>query len=146
MVASGQCFQALKGESLMKKPYQIAAGRAVQRVRQWAEENHPTVQLLLPMVEILALAKRSAGELVREAGLRVILLAIQQEADALTGSRYQRSSDRQARRWSREDGFVVVDRQKVPNRAKTAARQAGWRSSPGHLRTIPTNPNSAGRS
>jgi len=29
----------------MKKPYQIAAGRAVQRVRQWAEENNPTVPL-----------------------------------------------------------------------------------------------------
>ena len=98
----------------MKKPYQIAAGRAVQRVRQWAEANHPTVQLLLPMVEILALAKRSAGELVREAGLRVILLAIQQEADALTGARHQRGADRQALRWSREDGFVVVDGQKVP--------------------------------
>lgn len=98
----------------MKKPYQIAAGRAIQRVRQWAEENNPTVQLLLPMVEILALAKRSAGELVREAGLRVILLAIQQEADALTGAPHQRGADRQALRWSREDGFVVVDGQKVP--------------------------------
>jgi hypothetical protein len=31
------------------------------------EANNPTVQLLLPMVEILALAKLSAGELVREA-------------------------------------------------------------------------------
>ena len=54
----------------MKKPYQIAAGRALQRMRQWAEEKNPTVQLLLPMVEILALAKRSAGELVREATCR----------------------------------------------------------------------------
>lgn len=98
----------------MKQPYQIAAGRAVRRVRQWAEENNPVVQLMLPMVEILALAKRGAGELVREAGLRMMLLAIQQEADALTGERYQRGSDRQALRWSREDGFVVVDGQKVP--------------------------------
>ena len=93
----------------MKKPYHIAAGRALQRMRQWAEERNPTVQLVLPMVEILALAKRSAGELVREAGLRVILLAIQQEADALTGTRHQHGPDRQALRWSREDGFVVVD-------------------------------------
>src|ERR1700730_19272813 len=93
MVASGQCFQALKGESLMKKPYQIAAGRAVQRVRQWAEEKNPVVQLMLPMIEILALAKQGAGELVREAGLRTILLAIQQEADALTGARHQHGPD-----------------------------------------------------
>jgi transposase-like protein len=98
----------------MNKPYQIAAGRAIQRARQWAEQKNPVVQLLLPMVEILALAKQSAGELIREAGLRVILLAMQQEADALTGAKHQRSVERQAHRWSREDGFVVVDGQKVP--------------------------------
>ena len=98
----------------MKKPYQIGAGRAVQRVRQWAEEKNPVVQLMLPMIEILALAKQGAGALVREAGLRVILLAIQQEADALTGALHQHGPDRQALRWSREDGFVVVDGQKVP--------------------------------
>jgi len=75
----------------------------VQRVRQWAEENNPVVQLMLPMVEILTLAKRGAGELVREAGLRLMLLAIQQEAEALTGARYQCTADRQAHRWSQED-------------------------------------------
>jgi len=42
-------------------------------------------QHTLPMVEILTLAKRGAGELVWEAGLRMILLAIAQEAEALTG-------------------------------------------------------------
>jgi transposase-like protein len=98
----------------MKKPYQIAAGRAVQRVRQWAEEKNPVVQLMLPMVEILTLAKQGAGEVVREAGLQVMLLAMAQEIEALTGCRYQRFADRQAQRWSREHGFVVVDGQKVP--------------------------------
>jgi hypothetical protein len=58
----------------MKRPHQIAAGRAVQRARQWAEEENPSVQLMLPMIEILALAKQGAGALGREAGLRVILL------------------------------------------------------------------------
>src|ERR1700686_4961810 len=114
MIASGQCFQALKGESLMKKPYQIGAGRAVQRVRQWAEEKDPAVQLVLPMIEILALAKQGAGALVRGAGLRVILLAIQQEADALTGTRHHHGPDRHGMRWSRIRGFVVVEWQKVP--------------------------------
>src|SRR5215468_3188992 len=98
----------------MKKPYQIAAGRALQRVRQWADDKNPVVQLMLPMVEILTLAKRGAGELVREAGLRMILLAIAQEAEALTGAPHQQFSGRQAHRWSCEDGFVVVDGQKVP--------------------------------
>src|SRR5215831_6167261 len=98
----------------MKKPYQIAAGRAVQRVRQWAEEKNPVVQLMLPMVEILTLAKKGAGEEVREAGWEVMLSAMAEEIEVLTGCRYQRFADRQAQRWSREHGFVVVDGQKVP--------------------------------
>jgi transposase-like protein len=72
------------------------------------------VQLVLPMVEILTLAKQGAGELIRQTGLQLILLAMTQEMEALTGARYERSPGRQARRWSREDGFVVVDGQKVP--------------------------------
>ena len=71
----------------MKKPYQIAAGRAVQRVRQWAEEKNPVVQLMLPMAEILTLAKQGAGEVVRKAGLQVMLLEMAQEIEALTGCR-----------------------------------------------------------
>ena len=98
----------------MRKPYQITGARAVQRVRRWAEKDNPIVQLVLPMIEILALAKQSAGELVREAGLRTILLAIAEEAAALTGKRHQQWPERQAHRWSREGGFVVVDGQKVP--------------------------------
>lgn len=43
----------------------------------------------------------------------MILLAIQQEADALTGGKHHRGADRQALRWRREEGFVVVDGQKV---------------------------------
>jgi hypothetical protein len=109
----------------MKKPYQIAAGRALQRVRQWAEEKNPVVQLVLPMVEILTLAKRGAGELVREAGLRMILLAIAQEAEALTGAPHQQFPGRQAHRWSREDGFVVVDGQKVPIERRRLRGQNG---------------------
>jgi len=44
-------------DEAMKKPYQIAAGRAVQRVRQRAEEKSPVVQLVLPMIEILTLQR-----------------------------------------------------------------------------------------
>jgi transposase-like protein len=98
----------------MRKPYQIAAGRAVRQLRQWAEEKNPAVQLMLPMVEILTLAKGGAGELVREAGLRIMLLAMELEACALAGERYEHLPTRDANRWGHEAGFVVVDGQKVP--------------------------------
>jgi hypothetical protein len=98
---------------------------AVVRVRRWAEEENPVVQLMLPMVEIVTLAQQGAGELIREAGLQLILLAMAQEVEALTGTRYGRSPDRQAQRGSREDGFVVVDGQKVP------LERPRWRSKNG---------------
>ena len=45
------------------------------------------MQLVLPMVEILTLAKQGAGELIREAGLQLVLLAMAQEIEALSESR-----------------------------------------------------------
>ena len=51
------------------------------------EEKSPVVQLVLPMVEILTLAKQGAGELIREAGLQLVLLAMAQEIEALSESR-----------------------------------------------------------
>jgi hypothetical protein len=62
---------------------------------------------MLPMFEILTLAKKGAGEVVREAGLQVMLLAMPEEIEALTGCRYQRFADRQAQRWSREHGALA---------------------------------------
>jgi hypothetical protein len=73
----------------MKKPSQIAADRTIQRVRQWAEERNPALQLVLPMIGILALAKQGACALVQETGLGVFLLAIRQDADALTRTLHQ---------------------------------------------------------
>jgi len=58
----------------MKKPYQIAGGCAVQRMRPWAEDKSPVVQRMLPMVEFLTLAKQGDGELIREAGFAVDLI------------------------------------------------------------------------
>lgn len=36
----------------MKKPYQIAAQRAVKRFEELAAEGNPAVQLVLPMAEM----------------------------------------------------------------------------------------------
>ena len=44
---------------------------------------------MLGIVEIPTLAKQGAGELIVEAGLQLVLLAMAQEIEALTGSRRQ---------------------------------------------------------
>ncbi len=43
---------------------------------------------MLPMVEILKLAKQGAGELMREVRIAIDLLAMAQDVEALTGTRY----------------------------------------------------------
>lgn len=45
----------------MRQPYQIASGRAAQRVRLWTEEENPTVQLILLTIELLALSQQGSG-------------------------------------------------------------------------------------
>ena len=131
----------------MKKPYQIGAGRAVQRVRQWAEEKNPNGAAHAADDRDSGTGQARCGRVgAGRGGLRVILLAIQQEADAMTGARHEHGPDRQALRWSREDGFVVVDGQKVPIERRLMAQQEWRRSSTGHLRTVPANPHSGGRS
>ena len=71
--------------------------RAV-RVGQVAESHQPAVQFVVPMIETLGLAKQGFGELVLEAGLRIMLFAMAEKTEALAGARHQRSPDRQAHR------------------------------------------------
>src|SRR6266849_5392510 len=72
----------------MKRRYQINQQRAVQRFRQLA----------------------------REAGLALMNLVMEEEVRYLAGERHQQHPERRAHRWGKEDGYCVVDGQKVPIR------------------------------
>ncbi len=58
----------------MKKPYQIESLRAVKRLEEMAADGNPTVQLVLPMAEMVGWLHKGVGELVRHAGLQLIQL------------------------------------------------------------------------
>jgi putative transposase len=97
----------------MKKRYQIEQQRAVNEFRQLAAIENPTVQMRLPMAEIVGLLQQGVGHLLREAGLALMSLVMEEEVRHLAGERHQQHEGRHAHRWGREDGYCVIDGQKV---------------------------------
>jgi putative transposase len=98
----------------MKKPYQIESLRAVKRLEEMAADGNPAVQMVLPMAEMVGWLHKGVGELVRQAGLQLIQLLMEEEVKHLVGERSQPVPGRTANRWGSERGYCVVMGQKVP--------------------------------
>lgn len=98
----------------MKKPYQIEAQRAVNRLEEMAAEGNPAVQMVLPMAEMVGWLRKGVGELVRQAGLQLMSLLMDEEVRKLAGERSRPQPERTANRWGKERGYCVVMGQKVP--------------------------------
>jgi putative transposase len=98
----------------MKKPYQIESQRAVKRLEEMAAEGNPTVQMVLPMAEMIGWLRKGVSELIRQAGLQLIELLMDEEVGHLVGERGRHSPERKANRWGTERGYCVVMGQKVP--------------------------------
>ena len=97
----------------MKKPYQIESQRAVKQLEAMAATGR-SVQMVLPMAEMLGWLRKGVGELVRQAALELINLFMQEEVRELVGERSHRQPDRTSNRWGSERGYCVVMGQKVP--------------------------------
>ena len=98
----------------MKKPYQIEAQRAIKQLDAMAADGDPVVQMMLPMAEMVGWLRKGVGELIRQAGLQLMDLMMQEEVRELAGERSQRQAARTASRWGSERGYCVVMGQKVP--------------------------------
>src|SRR5206468_1169992 len=114
----------------MKKQYQIDKQRAVQQFRRLATEENPNIQMILPLAEIVGLLQDGVGHLLREAGLSLMSLVMEEEVRHLAGDRHEQHAGRLAHRWGKEDGYCVVDGQKVPiKRTRLRSRKIasnGW--------------------
>jgi transposase-like protein len=97
----------------MKKPYQIEAQRAVKQFAEMAADGNPSVQMVLPLAEMVGWLRKGVGELIRQAGLQLMDLMMQAEVEELAGERSQRQPERTASRWGSERGYCVVMGQKV---------------------------------
>ena len=98
----------------MKQQYQIDKQRAVQRFRRFAMETNPNIQTILPLAEIVGLLQEGAGHLMREAGLLLMMGVMEEEVRHVVGERHVQNPERQASRWGKENGYCVIDGQKVP--------------------------------
>ena len=98
----------------MKKRYQIESQRAVKRLEEMAEDGGRTVQLELPLAEMVGWLREGVGELIRQAGVQLVGLLMEAEVQTLVGERSQPLRERTASRWGSEQGYCVVMGQKVP--------------------------------
>ena len=62
----------------MKKPYQIEAQRAKKQLDVMAADGNPAVQMMLPMAEVMGWLRKGVAELIRQAGLQVMDLIMQE--------------------------------------------------------------------
>src|ERR1035438_2870311 len=89
----------------MKKPYQIESQRAVRQLEEMAADGNPAVQMVLPLAEMVGWLRQGVGELIRQAGLQLMELLMEEEVRELVGERSQPQSDRTASRWGKERGY-----------------------------------------
>ena len=84
----------------MKKRYQIEAQQAVKGLDKIAEDPSRTVQLELPMAEMVRWLRQSVDELVRQAGVQLVGLLMEAEVKALVATdRWQTDGARHCDRW-----------------------------------------------
>ena len=100
----------------MKRTYQISRRRAIQSFRKFALSNPVPIQLSFPLPEMIELAETSVGDLVRAVGKVFIETAMEAEAIQIAGPRSVPNPSRKAMRWGNEDGFCIIDGQRVPIR------------------------------
>ena len=114
MIGSEQFFWQEKKESRYEERYEIEAQRAVKGLDKIAEDPSRTVQLELPLAEMVGWLRQSVDELVRQAGVQLVGLLLEAEVKALVGERSQPQPERTANRWGSVQGYCVVMGQKVP--------------------------------
>lgn len=98
----------------MKKTYQISRRRAAEKFRKFALANPTPIQLTFPLAEVAELAQASLGDLLRGVGKMFIESVMAAEVEQLAGRRSAPNPGRTVYRWGSEDGFCMIDGQRVP--------------------------------
>ena len=66
------------------------------------------------MADVLGLLQSGVGNLLRQAGLELMHLVMDEEVQSLAGERHEQHEQRRAHRSGKEEGYCVIDGQKVP--------------------------------
>jgi putative transposase len=98
----------------LKKTYQISRRRAVEKFRKFALSQPVPIQLTFPLMEVAELAQASLGDLLRGVGKVFIETVMEAEVEQLAGKRSQPNPQRNIYRWGSEEGYCIIDGQRVP--------------------------------
>ena len=97
----------------MSKEYQIEKAQAEEEFTHWAKENGQPVQLTFATADVVRLAQQGLGELLRQVGRQFIEAVMEAEVEKLVGIRSAQVAERSAYRWGSEQGYCVIDGQRV---------------------------------
>jgi putative transposase len=98
----------------LKKTYQISRRRAAEKFRKFALSNPVPIQMTFPLPDVIELAQTSLGDLLRGVGKVFIENVMEAEVEQLAGKRSQPDPQRNIYRWGIEDGYCIIDGQRVP--------------------------------
>ena len=70
-----------------------------------AADGNPAVQMVLPMAEMVGWLRQGVGELMRQVGVQLMSLLMEEEVLGLVGQRSQPQAERTANRWGTERGY-----------------------------------------
>ena len=98
----------------MSQQYQTKTNSAAeQQFRQWASSNPEPIQFSFPAPDMVQLAEQGLGALLRAVGKLFIESVMEAEAGQIVGPRSRPDAQRRAYRWGSEQGYCVIDGQKV---------------------------------
>jgi transposase-like protein len=78
--------------------------------------NPTPIQLTFPLAEVAELAQASLGDLLRGVGRMFVETVMEAEVEHLAGKRSQPNPQRNIYRWGSEQGYCIIDGQRVPIR------------------------------
>jgi putative transposase len=96
----------------MKREYRKMARKANGKIRE-IREGQVTIEVPLPIAEVLSGTTGIVEELGREIGLMVISAVIESEAEQKAGKKHARNTGREAHWWGSQVGTVCFEGQKV---------------------------------
>ena len=98
----------------MKKPYQINKERALQKFKAAATQTQQEIQLALPLPEWMALISHGLMNVAMSVLIKVAEGMMNWEVEEWVGPKNQTQLNRELKRWGKQQGFCVVNGQKVP--------------------------------
>lgn len=108
----------------MKQQYQKDSSAAVERLQQWSRQDEKPIEVSLSRTEMMELAEQGLGELLRRIGKLFMESVMEAEVEDLVGVRSKPNPERDAFRWGNEQGYCIIDGQRVPiARPRVRSRQ-----------------------